>query len=103
VPLYVPLPPFVVEALEACPRVSERYWLRKRFAATRPSMLRSCKCQRHISDTKMGRPRTDGIYGVYFGEPGGARTRDHRIKSAMLYHLSYRPGSATARKADFAE
>jgi hypothetical protein len=25
-----------------------------------------------------------------FGEPGGARTRDHRIKSAMLYQLSYR-------------
>jgi hypothetical protein len=25
------------------------------------------------------------------GEPGGARTRDHRIKSAMLYQLSYRP------------
>jgi hypothetical protein len=24
------------------------------------------------------------------GEPGGARTRDHRIKSAMLYQLSYR-------------
>src|SRR6266850_6561766 len=31
------------------------------------------------------------------GEPGGARTRDHRIKSAMLYQLSYRPG-ATARR-----
>src|SRR5580704_12516511 len=27
----------------------------------------------------------------YYGEPGGARTRDHRIKSAMLYQLSYRP------------
>ena len=26
VPVYVPLPPFVVEALEACPRISERYW-----------------------------------------------------------------------------
>jgi hypothetical protein len=26
VPVYVPLPPFVVEALEACPRLSERYW-----------------------------------------------------------------------------
>ena len=25
------------------------------------------------------------------GEPGGTRTRDHRIKSAMLYQLSYRP------------
>ena len=25
------------------------------------------------------------------GEPGGIRTRDHRIKSAMLYQLSYRP------------
>ena len=24
------------------------------------------------------------------GEPGGGRTRDHRIKSAMLYQLSYR-------------
>ena len=30
----------------------------------------------------------DGI-----GEPGGTRTRDHRIKSAMLYQLSYRPMS----------
>ena len=28
------------------------------------------------------------------GEPGGARTRDHRIKSAMLYQLSYRPGGS---------
>lgn len=26
VPVYVPLPPFVVAALEACPRISERYW-----------------------------------------------------------------------------
>jgi Site-specific recombinase XerD len=26
VPVYVPLPPFVVEALEACPCISERYW-----------------------------------------------------------------------------
>jgi hypothetical protein len=25
------------------------------------------------------------------GEPGGTRTRDHRIKSAMLYQLNYRP------------
>src|SRR5262245_51291681 len=25
------------------------------------------------------------------GEPGGSRTCDHRIKSAMLYQLSYRP------------
>jgi hypothetical protein len=25
------------------------------------------------------------------GEPAGTRTRDHRIKSAMLYQLSYRP------------
>jgi integrase len=24
--VYVPLPSFVVEALEACPRISERYW-----------------------------------------------------------------------------
>jgi len=26
VPVYVPLPPFVVSALQACPRISERYW-----------------------------------------------------------------------------
>jgi integrase len=26
VPVYIPLPPFVVRALEACPRKSERYW-----------------------------------------------------------------------------
>ena len=31
------------------------------------------------------------IYCLKNGEPGGARTRDHRIKSAMLYQLSYRP------------
>jgi hypothetical protein len=31
------------------------------------------------------------ILNELFGEPGGARTRDHRIKSAMLYQLSYRP------------
>ena len=30
------------------------------------------------------------VFSDYFGEPGGARTRDHRIKSAMLYQLSYR-------------
>ena len=29
------------------------------------------------------------------GEPGGNRTRDHRIKSAMLYQLSYRPFRVT--------
>jgi hypothetical protein len=27
-------------------------------------------------------------------EPGGTRTRDHRIKSAMLYQLSYRPSGS---------
>jgi integrase len=26
VPVYVPLPPFVVDALEACPRISDRHW-----------------------------------------------------------------------------
>ena len=31
------------------------------------------------------------------GEPGGARTRDHRIKSAMLYQLSYRPDQEVER------
>ena len=25
-PVYVPLPPFVIDALEACPRISERHW-----------------------------------------------------------------------------
>jgi hypothetical protein len=34
---------------------------------------------------------TSGKHEVWNGEPGGARTRDHRIKSAMLYQLSYRP------------
>ena len=34
-----------------------------------------------------------------FGEPGGARTRDHRIKSAMLYQLSYRLQGLTNWKA----
>ena len=27
----------------------------------------------------------------WFGEPGGARTRDPVLKRHMLYHLSYRP------------
>lgn len=27
------------------------------------------------------------------GEPAGTRTRDHRIKSAVLYQLSYRLGA----------
>ncbi len=31
----------------------------------------------------------------FHGEPGGTRTRDHRIKSAMLYQLSYRPAKFT--------
>ena len=26
-----------------------------------------------------------------FGESGGTRTRNHRLKRAMLYQLSYRP------------
>jgi hypothetical protein len=34
---------------------------------------------------------------VLDGEPGGSRTRDHRIKSAMLYQLSYRPILLTAK------
>ena len=29
------------------------------------------------------------------GEPGGDRTRDHLIKSQMLYQLSYRPTEGT--------
>jgi hypothetical protein len=32
------------------------------------------------------------------GEPGGARTRDHRIKSAMLYQLSYRLSRSACTK-----
>jgi hypothetical protein len=32
------------------------------------------------------------------GEPGGARTRDHRIKSAMLYQLSYRLSGITGAR-----
>ena len=29
--------------------------------------------------------------GLTCGEPGGDRTRNHRLKRAMLYQLSYRP------------
>ena len=47
--------------------------------------------QRHISDTKKTRPLTTSNLKRKNGEPGGTRTRDHRIKSAMLYQLSYRP------------
>lgn len=32
------------------------------------------------------------------GEPGGTRTRDHLIKSQMLYQLSYRPTMRSWRK-----
>ena len=53
-------------------------------------MVRASEWQRHIRDTKRERPLTKGKHAGYFGEPGGARTRDHRIKSAMLYQLSYR-------------
>jgi hypothetical protein len=44
------------------------------------------------SDAKSDRKQDhDAIYLIEDnGEPGGARTRDHRIKSAMLYQLSYR-------------
>jgi hypothetical protein len=39
--------------------------------------------------------RVVGIRGyvglVLVGEPGGTRTRDHMIKSHVLYQLSYRP------------
>jgi hypothetical protein len=44
-----------------------------------------------IRDTKTTRPLTNGHDKGKNGEPGGTRTRDHRIKSAMLYQLSYRP------------
>src|SRR4051812_49956600 len=34
-------------------------------------------------------PRSAKVYWV--GESGGGRTRNHRLKRAMLYQLSYRP------------
>ena len=56
-------------------------------AQTAPS--RACATKKDAkSDQKQHR---DTIYPIENnGEPGGARTRDHRIKSAMLYQLSYR-------------
>jgi integrase len=48
VPVYVPLPPCVVEALEACPRISERYWFwtgvcRRKLAPHLPSLVQNCR------------------------------------------------------------
>ena len=43
--------------------------------------------------------RCHAISSSFHGEPGGSRTRDHRIKSAMLYQLSYRPTTIQAKGA----
>ena len=54
-------------------------------------MTRPSERQRHIRDTKTRCCLTNERENGKNGEPGGTRTRDHRIKSAMLYQLSYRP------------
>src|SRR3954471_18004960 len=41
----------------------------------------------HCQTTSRCRP----CWGVRVGESGGDRTRNHRLKRAMLYQLSYRP------------
>ena len=43
------------------------------------------------------RSRQRGWIDPTFGEPGGSRTHDQRIKSPLLYQLSYRPGSRAPR------
>ena len=46
-----------------------------------------------IAPSSPGNSKTcfeSGLIAEGYGESGGARTRDHRIKSAMLYQLSYR-------------
>ena len=40
-------------------------------------------------DTLEEHPLTRSL--LFYGEPGGTRTRDPLIKSQMLYQLSYRP------------
>src|SRR5271166_5572855 len=51
-------------------------------------------CAPREADSRRGA----GSRRVKSGEPGGARTRDHRIKSAMLYQLSYRPEGSAAEE-----
>ena len=38
-----------------------------------------------------------GFRGMEVGEPGGARTRDHKLKRLVLYQLSYRPNKIPKR------
>jgi integrase len=97
------LPPFVVEALEACPRISERYWFwtgvgsKETLAGNwRRTFRRLCE----IAGVQGGHPhRFRDTLAVELllegtGEPGGTRTRDPLLKRQMLYRLSYRPSRA---------
>src|SRR5579863_7017104 len=61
--------------------------------------IKSTESEKHQPKSQEGQKRCKVIYilrrfsvqlAESNGEPGGARTRDHRIKSAMLYQLSYR-------------
>ena len=42
-----------------------------------------------------GEPLKYGKQKEFYGEPGGIRTRDPRLKRALLYQLSYRPTDLT--------
>jgi hypothetical protein len=57
----------------------------KARAVLRQKMTRQLNGSRQRAKTKFSK-----LFG-FCGEPGGIRTRDNRIKSAMLYQLSYRP------------
>ena len=61
------------------------------FAQTGPSKPVASKKDAKSDAKSTQELHHDAIYLIEKnGAPGGARTRDHRIKSAMLYQLSYR-------------
>jgi hypothetical protein len=43
------------------------------------------------SETLIPLNRINAGKGFWDGEPGGNRTRDHKLKRLVLYQLSYRP------------
>src|SRR5436190_3799889 len=73
-------------------------WKRTWNAAGQQIRWYSPRRRVHHRYTEHGRLLTNAKHTRCFGEPGGARTRDHRIKSAMLYQLSYRPDGEGKRR-----
>jgi hypothetical protein len=77
--------PWIRDRQEQLEADLERSW------AADPVVLAATKV--HQRYTRKRRASIETKQARYFGEPGGTRTRDHRIKSAMLYQLSYRPNA----------